>query len=294
MSRPVIGFVGLGLMGSAMVERLQTLEYGMYVMANVTRANVDQAVARGAIEVSKASDLGKNCDIVMMCVDTSVSVETLIYGPEGIFEGTRPGSHVIDFGTSIPDSTKKIARDLKTKNVGYLDAPLGRTPLFARKGKLNIMGAGNRDDFDILKPVLDDLGENVFYVGPSGSGHSLKLINNFMAMTTAAAMSEAFAIGDLSNIPRETLYNIMSAGPLHSGMMDFIKEQAIAGDIKLEFSVKNGLKDVGYYVDMAEKLGYNSPLSLGTQKTLAVAANDGWGDKMVPELVDYFSKSSSK
>ena len=294
MSRPVIGFVGLGLMGSAIVERLQSLEYSMYVLANVARANVDQAVARGAIEVSKASDLGKNCDIVMMCVDTSVSVEKLIYGPEGIFEGTRPGSHVIDFGTSIPDSTKKIARDLKIKNVGYLDAPLGRTPLFARKGKLNIMGAGNRDDFDILKPVLDDLGENVFYVGPSGSGHSIKLINNFMAMTTAAAMSEAFALGDLSNIPRETLYSIMSAGPLHSGMMDFIKEQAISGDIKLEFSVKNGLKDVGYYVDMAEKLGYNSPLSLGTQKTLAVAANDGWGDKMVPELVDYFSKSSSK
>jgi 3-hydroxyisobutyrate dehydrogenase-like beta-hydroxyacid dehydrogenase len=294
MSRPVIGFAGLGLMGSAIVERLQSLEYDMYVVANKARANVDQAVARGAIEVSKASDLGKNCDIVMMCVDTSVSVETLIYGPEGIFEGVRSGSHVIDFGTSIPDSTKKIARDLKTKNVGYLDAPLGRTPLFAREGKLNIMGAGNREDFDILKPVLDDLGENVFYVGPSASGHSLKLINNFMAMTTAAAMSEAFALGDLANIPRETLYSIMSAGPLHSGMMDFIKEQAIAGEIKLEFSVKNGLKDVGYYVDMAEKLGYNSPLSLGTQKTLTIAANDGWGDKMVPELVDYFSKSSSK
>jgi 2-hydroxy-3-oxopropionate reductase len=77
-------------------------------------------------------------------------------------------------------------------------------------------------------------------------------------------------------------------------MMDFIKEQAIAGDIKLEFSVKNGLKDVGYYVDMAEKLGYNSPISLGTKKSLSTASDDGWADKMVPELVDYFSKSSSK
>jgi 2-hydroxy-3-oxopropionate reductase len=294
MPKPKIGFAGLGMMGSAMVERLQSLDYSLLVLANTSRENVDKAVARGAVEVNSGSELASQCDIVMICVDTSKSVEGLIYGPQGILEGTKAGSFIIDFGTSIPESTKRIAKDLKKKSVGYLDAPLGRTPLFAREGKLNIMGAGSQKDFDILKPVLDDLGENIFYVGPSGSGHSLKLINNFMAMTTAAAMSEAFAIGDLSNIPRETLYNIMSAGPLHSGMMDFIKEQAISGDIKLEFSIKNGLKDVGYYVDMAEKLDYNSPISLGTQKTLSAASNGGWGDKMVPELVDYFSKSSSK
>ena len=294
MQKPIIGFIGLGMMGSAMVDRLQSLDYSLLVLANNSRKNVDKAVARGAIEVSSGSKLAKSCDIVMICVDTSQTVESLIYGSQGLLEGIRSGSYIIDFGTSIPESTKKIGKDLKIKNVGYLDAPLGRTPLFALEGKLNIMGAGNQQDFDELKPVLDDLGENVFYVGPSGSGHSLKLINNFMAMTTAAAMSEAFALGDLSNIPRETLYSIMSAGPLHSGMMDFIKEQAISGDIKLEFSVKNGLKDISYYVDMAKKLGYKSPISLGTQKTLSDATHDGWGDKMVPELVDYFSKSSSK
>ena len=122
----------------------------------------------------------------------------------------------------------------------------------------------------------------------------MKLINNFIAMTTASSMSQAFAVGDLAEIPRSTLYEILAAGPLHSGMMDFIKEQAINGDIRLEFAVKNGLKDVSYFVDMINDLGFQSHISTGTKETLASANADGWGDKMIPQLVDYFSKSSDK
>ena len=292
--RPAIGFVGLGLMGSAIVERLQDLKYEVYVLANNSRKNIESAIKRGAVEVSNGYDLACKSDVLMICVNTSDTVEKLIYGSNGIKKGAKKGLMIIDFGTSKPISTKNIANDLKTIGVGYLDAPLGRTPLFARQGKLNIMGAGQRDDFNRVKIILDDLGENVFYIGPSGSGHSMKLINNFMSLTTASAMSQAFAVGDLAEIPRETLYKIMAAGPLHSGMMDFVKEQAINGDIKLEFSVKNGLKDVSYFDEMITDLGFQSHVSFGTKKTLADANADGWGEKMVPELVNYFSKSSDK
>ncbi|MDG2474046.1 MAG: NAD(P)-dependent oxidoreductase [Paracoccaceae bacterium] len=294
IKRPTIGFVGLGLMGSAMVERLQELKYEVRVLANNSRTNIEAAVKRGAVEVFSGFELATESAIVMICVNTSETVEKLIYGSNGIKKGVKKGSIIIDFGTSKPLSTKNIANDLKNIGVGFVDAPLGRTPFFARKGKLNIMGAGQKDDFNNVKPILDDLGENVFYIGPSGSGHSLKLINNFMSMTTASAMSQAFAVGDLAEIPRETLYKILAAGPLHSGMMDFIKEQAIAGNIKLEFAVKNGLKDVSYFDDMINDLGFKSHISFATKETLIAANADGWGDKMVPELVDYFSKSSDK
>ena len=289
-----IGFVGVGLMGSAMVKRLLDLNYEVRVLANNSRKNIEATVEQGAIEVYSGFELASKSDIVMICVNTSETVEKLIYGNNGIKKGAREGSIIIDFGTSKPLSTKNIANDLKEIGVGYVDAPLGRTPLFAREGKLNIMGAGQRNDFISVKPILDDLGENVFYIGPSGSGHSLKLINNFMSMTTASAMSQAFAVGDLAEIPRETLYKIMAAGPLHSGMMDFVKEQAINGEIRLEFAVKNGLKDVSYFDDMINDLGFKSHISFGIKETLAAAKADGWGDKMVPELVDYFSKSSDK
>ena len=98
------------------------------------------------------------------------------------------------------------------------------------------------------------LGENVFHVGPIGAGHTLKLINNFYAMTTACAMSEAFAMADLAGLKRETLYQVMSAGPLKSGMMDWIKAAAVDSDPnQLAFSVVNGLKDVGYRLSVSPK-----------------------------------------
>ena len=292
--RRAIGFVGLGLMGSAMVERLQQLKYKIYVLANNSRENIEVAVKRGASEVLNGFDLASKSDIIMICVNTSETVEKLIYGNNGIKTGVKKGTIIIDFGTSKPLSTKKIANDLKNIGVGYVDAPVGRTPLFAREGRLNIMGAGQKNHFNIVKPILNDLAENVFYIGPSGSGHALKLINNFMSLTTASVMSQAFAVGDLAEIPRTTLYRIMAAGPLHSGMMDLIKEHAICGDIKLEFAIKNGLKDISYFDNMINDLGFKSHISFGTKETLAAADADGWGDKMVPELVDYFSKSSAK
>ena len=138
--RRAIGFVGLGLMGSAMVERLQQLKYKIYVLANNSRENIEVAVKRGASEVLNGFDLASKSDIIMICVNTSETVEKLIYGNNGIKTGVKKGTIIIDFGTSKPLSTKKIANDLKNIGVGYVDAPVGRTPLFAREGRLNIMG----------------------------------------------------------------------------------------------------------------------------------------------------------
>ncbi len=290
MAKPAIGFIGLGLMGSAMVERLQSLDYPLTVMAHRSRANVDAAVARGASEVATARELAAASDIVMLCVDTSASVEARMLGPDGVIVGVKSGATVIDFGTSLPASTKRLGQAVAEKGAAMLDAPLGRTPAHGRQGKLNIMGAGDKAAFDKIKPVLDDLGENVFHVGPLGAGHTLKLINNFFAMTTACAMSEAFAMADLAGLPRDTLYAVMSAGPLHSGMMDFIKAQAIDGiRDTLAFSVANARKDVGYYAAMADDLGAPSLISPATKQALNLAKAGGWGDRMVPELVDFMA-----
>ena len=94
----------------------------------------------------------------------------------------------------------KIGADLAAKGAGMIDAPLGRTPAHAKDGLLNIMASGDRATFDKVKPVLDEQGENVFYLGALGAGHTTKLINNFMGMTTVATMSQAFAVADLAGV----------------------------------------------------------------------------------------------
>ena len=294
MTKPTIGFIGLGLMGGAMVQRLLDLDYAVTVIANRNRTYVEEALARGATEAKTSKELAAASEIIMFCMDTSDSVESRVYGEDGVLAGASAGSLVIDFGTSLPGSTKKIGADMAAKGVHYMDAPLGRTPSHGREGKLNIMAAGDAGDYDRAKPVLDDLGENVFHVGPLGAGHTLKLINNFFAMTTAMAMSEAFAMADQAGLPREKLYEVMAAGPLKSGMMDFIKAYATDGEIQLAFSVANARKDVGYYAKMADDFDLPSQMSSAAKNALGLAKAQGWGDKMVPEMVDWFAELFSK
>lgn len=291
MSKPAIGFIGLGLMGGAMCQRLLDLEYPLTIMANRTRTQVDAAIARGATEVGTAKAVAEASDIVMLCMDTSVSVEGRMRGADGVIAGLKPGATVIDFGTSLPASTRALAGEVAEAGGAYLDGPLGRTPAHALDGLLNIMCAGDKAAYEAVKPVLEDLGENVFHLGDSGAGHTVKLINNFFGMTTAMAMSEAFAMGEASGVDRQVLYDVVSAGPLKSGMMDFVKGYAVDGDpAQLAFAVKNAKKDVGYYTAMADELGKVSIMSPGTKQALGLAVAQGRGDDMVSQVVDMFAE----
>ncbi|WP_081535703.1 NAD(P)-dependent oxidoreductase [Rhodovulum sp. P5] len=289
MDLPRIGFIGLGLMGRAMVECLQKGAYELTVLGHRDRTGVDEALNHGATEAETAKALAEEVDIVMICVGTSDQVESRVYGEDGLLAGAQPGQVIIDFGTSLPASTLKIGAALAEKGATYLDAPLGRTPAHAKDGKLNIMCAGDRAAYDKVKPVLDVLGENVFHLGKLGNGHTIKLINNYFAMTTACAMSEAFAMADAAGIGRQELYDVMAAGPNHSGMMDFIKAYATDGQIDLAFTVANAAKDVGYYRQMAADLGQASRMSGAADATLREVRDSGDGALMVPELVAWMA-----
>lgn len=289
MASQRIGFIGLGLMGRAMVGRLQDRGYALQVLGHHDRSGVEAALARGATEAANGRGLAATSDIVMLCMGTSDQVEARIFGDDGVLAGVRPGQIVVDFGTSRPASTRKISAAMAEKGAAYLDAPLGRTPAHARDGLLNIMAAGDDAAFDRVRPVLDDLGENVFHLGPSGAGHTIKLMNNFFALTTACAMAEVFAMADLAGVKRQTIYDVLAAGPNRSGMMDFIRSYATDGKIDLAFSVANGAKDVGYYQQMAGDLGARSRMSGAALGTLTEATGSGFGDHMVPELVDYLA-----
>ncbi len=290
MDEPRIGFIGLGLMGSAMVERLQDRGYQLVVLGHRDRRGVEAALNRGAIEAAHGRELAATSDIVMFCMGKSEHVEARVFAENGVLAGAKRGQVVIDFGTSLPSSTKKIGSALAESGAAYLDAPLGRTPAHARDGLLNIMCAGDVAAFEKVRPVLDDLGENVFHLGPLGAGHTIKLINNFFGMTTACAMSEAFAMADAAGIEREVLYDVMAAGPLRSGMMDFVRNYASDGKIDLAFSVSNAAKDIGYYRTMADDLGMRSHISSSVNATLQEARDAGFGDRMVPEMVDHLSR----
>lgn len=230
----------------------------------------------------------------MLCVTTSDVVESLIYGNDGILAGIKEGAVVIDYGTSIPASTQKIGADLAAKGAGMLDAPLGRTPAHAKDGLLNIMVAGEMDTFEKVKLVLDVQGENVFHLGALGAGHTTKLINNFMGMTTVVTMSQAFAVAKQAGIDGQQLFDIMSAGPSNSPFMQFAKKYAVDGVSDLGFSISNANKDVKYFVQMLDDMGTHSQIAEATSANLQAALDAGQGDGNVPEIFDMFAKQATK
>ncbi|MBC3765811.1 NAD(P)-dependent oxidoreductase [Neptunicella marina] len=292
MSKPVIGFIGLGLMGGNMVENLQNRGYELVVM-DLNQEAVDKCIARGAKSVSSGKELAESVDIVMLCLTTSTIVEKVVYADDGILAGIKSGSVLIDFGTSIPSSTRKIGADLAAKGVGMIDAPLGRTPAHAKDGLLNIMASGDMDTFNKVKPVLDEQGENVFHLGDLGAGHTTKLINNFMGMTTVCAMSQAFAVAERAGVNTQQLFDIMSAGPSNSPFMQFCKNYAVDNVSDLGFSIANANKDLGYFLQMVSDLGTESKIAEGSSANLQAAFDAGMGNGNVPEIVDYYRKLGS-
>jgi 3-hydroxyisobutyrate dehydrogenase len=290
MTKPIIGFIGLGLMGGNMVENLQTKGFEVVVM-DLNKEVVANVIARGnATEAKTGAELAAASDIVMLCLTTSVVVEKLVYGENGILAGIKKGSVLVDFGTSIPASTRKIGADLAAKGAGMIDAPLGRTPAHAKDGLLNIMAAGDLDTFNKVKPVLEQQGENVFHLGSLGAGHTTKLVNNFMGMTTVAAMSQAFAVADKAGVDRQQLFDIMSTGPSNSPFMGFCKNYAVDGVSDLGFSIANANKDLGYFLEMVKDLGTVSQIAEGTSANLQAAVDADMGNGNVPEIFDYFLK----
>jgi len=175
-------------------------------------------------------------------------------GSDGVIAGLNKGAVVVDFGTSLPASTRTLAAEVEKAGGFFLDAPLGRTPAHAVDGLLNIMCAGDEGAYKKVLPVLEDLGENVFHLGASGAGHTVKLINNFFGMTVANAMSEAFAMADVQGV----------------------------------FAIKNAAKDVGYYAKMAEQADVKSIMSQSTLSALSDADSAGKGEEMVSQMVDYY------
>ncbi|OUD08395.1 6-phosphogluconate dehydrogenase [Marivivens niveibacter] len=290
MAPTKIGFIGLGLMGSNMVECLQKNGFKPVVM-DLNADAVAAVVARGATEAKSPKDLAEQCNIIMLCLTTSEVVESIMYADDGILAGVQPGSVVIDFGTSIPASTRKIGADLTAKGAGMVDAPLGRTPAHAKDGLLNIMAAGDDADFAKVKPVLDILGENVFYLGELGAGHTTKLINNFMGMTTVCTMSQAFAVAEKAGVDRRQLFQIMSTGPSNSPFMQFCKNYAVDGVSDLGFSIANANKDLRYFVEMTKDLETRSTIAEATSNNLQNAFDAGMGQGNVPEIYDLFLKS---
>ncbi len=285
MSKESVGFIGLGAMGVGMAANVIKNGYPLTVMGNKTRAPVERLVSMGATEVSTPAELAAVSDVVILCVTTSDVVEKLVFGDDGLLAGAKKPFLLIDCGTSQPTSTKKIGEAMKAAGGGMLDVPLGRTPAAAETGTLNMMAGGADEDFNRAKPLLETMSENLFHLGPLGTGHTIKLLNNSFSMSVAALTAEMVGTAKAAGIDVKQLHQVMSAGPVRSDVFDWIMASPIENDeSKMQFSLSNGLKDIQYFLEFAKDVDGYSTVATAAESLMAPVVANGHGDDTIPAL----------
>ena len=282
-----IGFIGAsGLMGHGMARHLLAKGHPLALTVHRNRERVADLLAAGATQAATPAALAAASDIVFLCVTGSPQVEAAVEGADGLLAGARRGLVIVDCSTSEPDSTARLRERCAAAGVAFVDAPLSRTPVEAEAGRLNVMVGADDDVFARLEPVLRCFAENVFHVGGPGAGHTLKLLNNFIAQAVCTATAEAFAVGQRAGIDLRKLVELVSAGPVNSGLFQAMAK-TLDGDLGgLRFELDNARKDVRYYTHLAEGLAIPSLVGEAVHQSLALASALGHGRKFVPSLVE--------
>ena len=282
-----IGFVGAsGLMGHGMARNLLLKGHTLALTVNQRVERVADLLAGGATLAASHAALAENSDIVFICVTGSPQVEAVVAGESGLLAGARQGLVIVDCSTSEPASTATLRQRCGERGVTLVDAPLSRTPVEAEAGRLNVMVGAEPEVYARIEPVIRCFAENVFHMGGPGAGHTIKLLNNFVAQAVCTATAEAFAVGQRAGIDLHKFVELVSMGPVNSGLFQAMAK-TLKGDMQgLMFELDNARKDVRYYTHLAEGLSIPSVMGEAVHQSLAIASALGHGKKFVPSLVE--------
>ena len=288
MTKPVIGFIGVGLMGAGMAKNILTKGYPLVIMGHTNREPVERMKKLGATEATSPKELASKVDVLHLCVTGSPQVEAIMNGPDGIFASGKKGLIVIDCSTSNPVSTMALAESAQAHGMTLIDAPLGRTPAEAEAGTLDTMVGADQATFDKVKPILDCWAGNVVHLGPVGLGHKMKLINNFIAMGYAALYSEAIGIARKAGLSKEQFHAVVGSSRMRNGFYDTFMKWTMEGDENAHrFTISNAHKDMRYLSSLANEVGALHPIQAMVKNSFAGMEAAGQAQRYVPMLADF-------
>lgn len=280
-----VGFIGLGNMGAGMAENLRAKGWPLTIISRRPEI-VDRFVTAGAAEAKTPRDLALASDVVVLCVTGSPEVNEVINGPDGLASAGKP-LLIIDCSTSDPSATVQLAADLATKGITLIDAPLSRTPKEAAAGTLDVMAGGAQEDFARAKPIIEAFAGRIVHTGPTGSGHTMKLLNNFLSMGYAALYSEALTVGVKAGVSAKVFDQVIRNGrmdcPFYQTFFDYVINRNEKAHL---FTLSNALKDMTYLASCAQSNGVANPMGAAVRNSFATAVATGNAQRFVPMLSD--------
>ncbi|MGA7875718.1 MAG: NAD(P)-dependent oxidoreductase [Desulfoferrobacter sp.] len=253
-----IGFIGLGIMGRRMALNILKAGFRMTVW-NRTAGKMETLVAEGAEAASNPAEVAAKSDIIIICVSDTPDVEAVIKGKDGVLEGAKPGSLVIDCSTISPTVTRELAKMLSERQVAMLDAPVSGGSEGAAQGTLSIMVGGKSEDVQRAVPVLQAMGKKITHVGANGAGQIVKLVNQILVVGHALAMSEALLFAQAGGVDLQETLEAVSAGAAGSWMLSNRGPQIIRRDWRPGFTVDLQQKDVRLVLGAADDMGVPLP-----------------------------------
>jgi len=255
-----VAFIGMGTMGAPMALNLLKAGYPVTVH-NRTREKEAAAAAAGAQRAASPVEAARAAEIIITCVSDTPDVERIILGGNGVLQGARAGSLVIDMSTISPSVTREIAAALAEKEIHMIDAPVSGGSEGARQGTLSIMVGGAEDDVAAAQGVLKAMGATISHVGPIGSGQLTKAINQVVLAGTYWSVAEGIALGLKAGLDMESVVNAMGGGAAGSWVMANRSGNMIRNEYPLGFKVELHRKDLNIALGVARELGVPLPMT---------------------------------
>jgi len=284
-----IGFIGLGIMGNPMVKNLLKAGYSLMVY-DIVPEKVKDIVKAGAQAALSSKDVAEKSEIMITMLPNSPEVKEAVLGEDGVLEGARPGTILIDMSSIAPLVSKEIAEKAKAKKVVVLDAPVSGGEPKAIEGTLAIMVGGPKNTFEKVKDILSVMGASVTWVGQIGSGNTTKLANQIIVALNIAAMSEAMVLATKAGVDPEKVYQAIRGGLAGSTVLDAKMPLALKGNFKPGFRIELHIKDLANVLDTAHELGVPVPLSSAVMEIMQALKVDGCGKDDHGGIIQFYEK----
>lgn len=284
-----IGFIGLGIMGKPMAKNL--LKAGHEVISyDIIQANIDDVVGTGAHSANSSKDVAEQCSMIITMLPNSPHVETVVCGKNGILEGAKTGTILVDMSSISPGASQKIAKVCAKKGVKMLDAPVSGGESKAIDGTLSIMVGGDKDVFEKVRDILLIMGSSAIHCGDIGAGNTTKLANQIIVALNIAAVSEAFMLAVKAGVDPQLVFDAIKGGLAGSMVMNAKVPMILSGNANPGFKIDLHIKDLNNVIETGHSVGSPLPLTVIVMEMLQTLHADGYGSCDHSAIAKYYEK----
>jgi len=270
-----ISILGLGLMGTPIATLL--IKAGYQVTGfDIVKKQTSNLVPIGLKPVKSSKEAAKGADLIILSLPTWNAVLEAVEGKEGVVEGAQRGQIVVDTSTSPPWESKALGVRLAKKGIEWMDVPISGSSAQARVGNMVFMVGGKKSVFEKIKPVLDRIGKKTVYVGNSGDGATLKLVINHTLYLNQAAAIEGLVLGLKAGLDPDVMFDAITSGAASSDLIMARGKDMLAGNFEPKGPVVLAVKDLGFSLECAKKLGVVLPMGALYMQFLLKAQYNGW------------------